>query len=118
MALARGLVPARRTAGRSLCDRPFAGAPACPTPTLAAPVGDPSSLARHHEIVAVDHLVAAAVAEDRLDLAALVAGNSARVGARVGGEPASDLAAVAPAHEHGIAALEVALDRDHARRQE
>ncbi len=39
---------------------------------------------QQHQVVAVDHLVAAAVAEQARDLAAVVAGDAAGVGRRIG----------------------------------
>src|SRR5579883_488926 len=68
----------------------------------------------HHEIIAMDHLVASTVAEDRLDFTAFVAGNGTGVIARIGGETAAELAPVAPAHHHRVAPLEASLDCDHA----
>src|ERR1700733_14306138 len=72
----------------------------------------------HRHVVAVDHLVAAAIAQDRLDLAALMAGNGARVVARIGREAARQLAPGGAPKEEGVAALEPAPDRGAACRQE
>ncbi len=66
----------------------------------------------------MDHFVAAAIAEDRLDLAAAMPGDRLRVGARIRREPARELAPVAAAHNNRIALLEGSLNRHHAGRQQ
>ncbi len=58
-----------------------------------APVCSAAVIAQH-QIVAMDHLVAATVAEDGLDFTAFVAGDGAGVVARIGRQAARQLAAV------------------------
>src|SRR5260221_10617978 len=70
------------------------------------------------EIVAMDDLVAATVAEDGCDFTAFVPGNPADIVARIGGEAARRLVAVARAHNDGIAAFERSLDGNDAGRQQ
>src|ERR1700738_3452379 len=68
-------------------------------------------MSRHHEVIAMDHLVAATVAEDGLDFTAFVTGDGTGVGGRIGAEPAPPFAAVAgssrdPGGEQAGAALQ------------
>src|SRR5439155_13281555 len=78
---------------------------------------EPAAL-RQHQIVAMDHLVAATIAEQPLDFTALVPEDGAGVGAGIGRQAARHLAAVAIKHQHRVAAIELALDRLDAGRQQ
>src|ERR1700732_1982068 len=71
-------------------------------------------MSRHHEVIAMDHLVAATVAEDGLDFTAFVTGDGTGVGGRIGAEPAPQFAAVAGSYHHRVAAVEAAVDSDDA----
>ena len=83
-------------------------------PTLAGIVpGRP-----HHQIIAVDHLRPAADAEDGHHVRRGAALDLFGVLGVVGDEAAADLVGVGAAHHHGIAAGELAVDPDHAGRQQ
>src|SRR5260370_24851679 len=75
------------------------------------------SLPTQHQIVAMDHLGAAAEAEDAYDLAGRFAENFRRIGGIVGREPAADFPAVEIADHDGVAAEKFALDPPDAGRQ-
>src|SRR5262249_28356934 len=77
-----------------------------------------SSAVGHHQIVAMNDLVAATVAEDADNFTTLVAGNAADVGALIGREAAPRPIAPAGANDHGVAAFEPPLARDDPRRQQ
>src|SRR3954463_4413452 len=72
---------------------------------------------RQGEVVAVDHLGAARIAEDVLDLAARAADDLLGLLGVVGDEPAPELAR-AVADDHRVAAREGALDAADPDRQE
>ena len=65
----------------------------------------------------MDDLIAAAPAENRLDLIGAVTGDTRRVLGGIGGQTARQGRPVRPAHQDGIAALERALDHADPRRQ-
>src|SRR3546814_16987983 len=65
---------------------------------------------RHHEVVAVDQLFAATVAENGFDFTALVAHDEPRVGGRVGGKAARHILARRIAAPPCVAALETPPD--------
>src|SRR5204863_9269482 len=71
----------------------------------------------HHQIVAMDHLVAATVAEAGFDFTALVAHDAPGVRRRIGREAARHFAAPLIQDAYRIAALKLALDLGHAGRQ-
>src|SRR5690606_19077521 len=71
-----------------------------------------------HQVVAVDQLVAAAPAEQRLDLLGAVAADPARVVGVGGGKALGEVAAVRLTHDHRVAPLERALNGDHAGREQ
>src|SRR5262245_26547241 len=71
-----------------------------------------------HQIVPVHHFGAALDAENEQDIARRLAANFFRVLGVIGDEAAADLVAVGPAHDHGIAARECAVDFDDAHRKE
>src|SRR5690349_2529021 len=71
-------------------------------------------LPAHHQIVAVDHLGPPADAEDGHHVRGRAALDSLGDLGVVGDQAAADLAGVGAAHDHGIAAGELALDLDHA----
>jgi hypothetical protein len=75
-------------------------------------------LARHHEIVAMDHLIAAAEAEDGLDLALLRPMDAGRVGISSRRRARGRARARGVEHAHRVAALEAAAHRGQARRQQ
>ena len=85
--------------------------------SAAGPLRMPTTPRERH-VVAVDHLGAAGEAEERLDLAAVAAGDAFGVGGVVGDEAAADLLAVHADDVDRVAALEAALDPADARRQE
>ena len=66
----------------------------------------------------MDHLVAATVAEKRLDFTAFVADDRPRIGGGIGDQPGADAPPLAVPDNHRVAALEGALDPDHAGRQQ
>src|SRR6266478_5320661 len=72
----------------------------------------------HHQIVAMNDLIATTVPEDVGDFTTLVAGNATDIGARVGREPAARFGAASAAYDHRVAALEGAFNGDHTGRQE
>ncbi len=74
-------------------------------------------LAAHYQIVAVDHLGAAAKAEDRQHVGGRAALDLVGIGRVIGDQAAPDFGAVRPAHDNRIAALESAVDLDDAGRQ-
>ena len=74
--------------------------------------------AHHHQIVAMDQLVAAAKTEQRFDVGAAFADDAHGVAIAVGDQAARDLVAVAIEHAHGIAARESPAHRDHTGRQQ
>ena len=59
----------------------------------------------------MDHLGAAGEAEDRLDLAAVAAGDALGIGGIIGDQAAADLDAAQADDGDGVAALEAALER-------
>src|SRR5262245_28506866 len=65
----------------------------------------------------MDHLVAAAIAQDRLNLGGAAACDAFGVLRAIGCEPARDLPAVAVAHQNRVTALEPAVDLAHTRRE-
>ena len=69
---------------------------------------------QQHQIVAVDHLVTAAPAEDRLDLGRAVAGDALGVRAGIGAEAASEGGAVLAQDLDRVAAVEGAVHAAHA----
>ena len=66
----------------------------------------------------MDHFVAAAIAEQFLELAALAATHALGVPARVGGEPTCDLAARRVRHDDRVATVEAPAHLHDARRQQ
>src|ERR1700678_1499898 len=66
----------------------------------------------------MDHLVAAAIAEDGLDLVAAMPGDRLRVCARICREPAREFNPGAAADNNRITLLEGSLDRDHSGREQ
>src|SRR5207253_7884996 len=74
--------------------------------------------AEEHEVVAVDHLVAALVAEEALDLARVRAFDLVELDRGVVDEPARELPAVGRDAAHAVADAEAALDRADAGREE
>src|SRR5690606_4252830 len=62
----------------------------------------------------MDHLAAPGIAEDGLDLAAVAAGDAARVGDVIGDEAAADFLAGRATDGDGIAPLETPLDAPDA----
>ena len=66
----------------------------------------------------MDQLLASTVAQDGFDFTTLVADDTACVGGRIGAQTARDLGAVEAAQDDRVAALELALDRGYARRQQ
>src|SRR5262249_60382914 len=106
---------------------PPAPAPAPPRPRARASRSPPSrrrdpgsasSRFGHHQIVAVNDLVAPTVTEDAGDFITLVPGNPADIGARIGREPTPGLDPGAISDDHRVAALEGPLDGDDPRRQQ
>src|SRR3569623_18974 len=75
-------------------------------------------LSGQSEIVTMDHLVAAAIAEDGFDLGGAPACDALGILGAIGCEPARDLTALAVAHQHGIAALEPSVDLAYTGRQQ
>src|SRR3954449_13217099 len=73
---------------------------------------------KQDEVVAMDQLVAAAPAEEGLDLLRPAPGEAAGLGGVVGDEAFGDGAAVGSADQDGVAAAELALDPGDAGRQE
>src|ERR1700753_2146835 len=71
-----------------------------------------------HQIVAMNDLVAATVPEDLGNFTTLMAGDAPDIGARISREAATGLGAGAGTDDHGVAALEDALDRDDPGRQQ
>src|SRR6185312_12082815 len=61
---------------------------------------------QEHEVVAMDDLVPATPAQDRLDLVRPVAGDPFGVGAGIGGQAAGEARSIGADDKHGIAALE------------
>src|SRR5918994_7369559 len=70
------------------------------------------------EVVAMDHLVPAAEAQQALDLGTLAAGDAAGVVGGIGDQPARQHAAQAVLHVDHVAAAELAGDIGDARRQQ
>ncbi len=70
------------------------------------------------EVVAVDHFVASAPAEDGLDLAGPMSGDAFGVAAGVSGEAPSEDHAVGPRDHDGVATVETALHGAHAGREQ
>ncbi len=58
----------------------------------------------------MDHLIAAAPAEEGLEIFGAVAGDGGAVGAGIGGEAAADALAGEREHVDGVAAFEIAGD--------
>src|SRR5208282_6787134 len=73
-----------------------------------------SSAFGHHQIVAMNDLIATTVAEDAGNFTTLVAANTPDIGARIGREAAPGLDPGARADNDGVAPLEDAFDRDDA----
>src|SRR3954452_23268731 len=69
---------------------------------------------KEHEVVAMDQLVAAAPAEEGLDLLRPPPGEAAGLGGAVGDEALGDGAAVGGADQDGVAAAELGLDQGDA----
>src|SRR5262245_4750841 len=82
------------------------------------PASRSSSAFGHHQIVAMNDLIATTVPEDLGDFTPLVARNPPYIGARIGRETSRGLDAGAGAYDHRVAALEGALDADYTRRQQ
>jgi DNA-binding transcriptional LysR family regulator len=72
----------------------------------------------HHQIVAVDHLGPAADAKDNHHIRRRAAFDLFGVLGVIGDEAAADFVGVGAAHHHGVAAGELAVDPDHAGRQQ
>src|SRR6478735_12377818 len=72
----------------------------------------------HHQIVAVDHLGPAADAQNGHHVRRGAAFDLFGVLGVIGDEAAADFMGVGAAHHHGVAAGELALDPDHAGRQQ
>src|SRR6516164_2645124 len=72
----------------------------------------------HHQIIAMNDLIATTVPEDAGDFTTLVAGDASDIGARIGRQTTPRFAAGAGANDHCVAAFEASLDIDHASRQE
>src|SRR5215207_2438755 len=70
------------------------------------------------EVVAVDHLVPAAEAQQALDLGTLAAGNAAGILGGIGHQPARQHAAQTVLHVDHVAAAELAVDTGDARGQQ
>src|SRR3954452_8186275 len=69
---------------------------------------------KEHEVVAMDQLVAAAPAEEGLDLLRPPPGEAAGLGGAVGDEALGDRSAVRGADQDGVAAAELSLDQGDA----
>src|SRR5438445_5890680 len=74
--------------------------------------------AEQHEVVAVDHLVAALVAEQALDVARMRALDPLELRRAVVDQAARELAPVGAEAAHAVPHAEAAHDRTHARREE
>src|SRR5258708_736388 len=83
-------------------------------PTASAQIRLPQ--ATHHQIVAVDHFRPSADAEDCHHVGRATALDLLGILGVLGHEAAANLMGVGPAHDHGIAAGELAINPDHARR--
>src|SRR5512133_3967874 len=68
----------------------------------------------HHQVVAMNDLIATTVTEDVGDFTTLVPGDATDIGARIGRKTASRFAARPGADYHCVAALENPFDADHA----
>src|SRR5262245_20119418 len=66
----------------------------------------------------MDHLVPATVAEDSFDFTALAAADLLRIACTVSAEAAAEFLAAHILNKHAVAALEVAVDLLHARREQ
>src|SRR5262249_54532353 len=100
--------------GRGGRSRPFAGPnPPGLRPGPGSGRPGPSGL-RQPQIAAMNNLNATTVAENCCNFTALVAGDEPDVGGGIGREAARGLIAGAGADHDAIAALEGALDADHA----
>src|SRR5690348_2077689 len=73
---------------------------------------------RHDEVVAVNHLITATVADEGFDFTASVAGDAPCIRGRVGNQPACQLAPCAVADDDQIAALEPPGNSHNAGRQQ
>src|SRR5579883_3169968 len=70
------------------------------------------------QVIAMDQLLAASIAEERLDVAAAMPHDAPRIRGGIGAEAARDFPACRVAHADGVAALEAALDgNDTGRKQ-
>src|SRR5690606_4029404 len=113
---------APRPSARSGCGRaprtphgPRARAPASPPPARqlpAPPCSSRPSLEMECQIVPVDHLIPATIAQDRLDVVRAAAGDRAALVGGVADDAAAELRAVRGEHAHRVAALELAVDLD------
>src|SRR5690606_21119005 len=84
----------------------------------ALPCSSQAALVRQHQIVTMDHLIPAAITQNRFDVGGLAAGDRAALVGRIADDAAAELGAVASEHRDRIAALELALDVDDAGRQQ
>src|SRR6516165_23656 len=82
-----------------------------------APMSRLSSAFSHHQIVAMNDLIATTVPEDVCNFTTLVACNATDIGARIGRKAATELSARASPDDNRVAALKNTFDRDHASRQ-
>src|SRR5579871_4339424 len=109
-------VASASSAAAATAARPISAMVAASELRSASVTGSPAA-AQEHEVVAVDQFLAAAVAEQRLDLAAAPAGNARRLDRGIRGESARDLAAASDDADR-IAAVESPADARDSRRQE
>src|SRR5262249_43312148 len=87
-------------------------------PSARAAASRQSSAFGHHQIVAMNDLVASTVAEYGNNFTTLVSCDAADVDARVGRETAAGLGPVAGTDDHRIAAVERPFDRNDASGQQ